>query len=108
MAVAAAIPWKAILKALPMVVVTAKELWNYWSSRPRTAPVDPNADMTTQLVSVGERLTALESAEAAQAKLVSQMAEQLQAIARRASVGYWLGLSGLLLACLALLLAVLR
>ena len=29
MAVAAAIPWKVILKALPMVVVTAKELWNY-------------------------------------------------------------------------------
>ena len=108
MAVAAAISWKAILKALPMVVVTAKELWNYWSSRPRTAPVDPNADMTTQLVSVGERLAALESAEAAQAKLVSQMAEQLQGIARRASAAYWLGLSGLLLACLALLLAVLR
>jgi len=108
MAVAAAIPWKVILKALPVVVVTAKELWNYWSSRPRTAPVDPNADVTTQLVSVGERLEALESAEAAQAKLVSQMAEQLQGIARRAAIGYWLGLSGLLLSCVALLLAVSR
>ena len=42
MAVAAAIPWKVILKALPMVVVTAKELWNYWSSMPKTAPVVPN------------------------------------------------------------------
>ena len=108
MAVAAAIPWKVILKALPVVVVTAKELWNYWSSRPRTAPVDPNADMTTQLVSVGERLAALESAETVQAKLVSQMAEQLQGVARRAAVGYWLGLSGLLLSCGALLLAIFR
>ena len=108
MAVAAAIPWKVILKALPMVVVTAKELWNYWSSRPKTAPVDPHADVTTQLASVGERLAALESAEAAQAKLVSQMAEQLQGIARRAAIAYWLGLSGLLLSCVALLLAVFR
>ena len=108
MAVAAAIPWKVILKALPVVVVTAKELWNYWSSRPRTAPVDPNGDVATQLVSVGERLAALESAEAAQAKLVSQMAEQLQGIARRAAIGYWLGLSSLLLSCGALLLAAFR
>lgn len=108
MAVAAAIPWKVILKALPMVVVTAKELWNYWSSRPRTAAVDPNADVTTQLASVGERLAALESAETVQAKLVSQMAEQLQGIARRAAVAYWLGLSGLLLSCGALLLAAFR
>jgi hypothetical protein len=53
-------------------------------------------------------LAALESAEAAQAKLVSQMAEQLQGIARRTSIAYWLGLSGLLLSCVALLLAVFR
>jgi hypothetical protein len=53
-------------------------------------------------------LAALESAEAAQAKLVSQMAEQLQGVARRAAVGYWLGLSGLLLSCVALLLAAFR
>jgi hypothetical protein len=108
MAVAAAIPWKVILRALPMVAVTAKELWNYWSSRPRTALVDPNADLTTQLASVGERLAALESAETEQAKLVSQMAEQLQGIARCAAVGYWLGFSGLLLSCVALLLAAFR
>jgi len=108
MAVAAAIPWTVILKALPAVVVTAKELWNYWSSRPKTAPVDPNADVRTQLASVAERLAALESAETDQARLVSQMAEQLQGIARRASVAYWLGLSSLLLSCVALLLAALR
>ena len=108
MAVAAAIPWKVILKALPVVVVSAKELWNYWSSRPKTAPVDPKADVTTQLASVGERLAALESAETVQAKLVSQMAEQLQGIARRAAIGYWLGLSGLLLSCVALLLVAFR
>jgi hypothetical protein len=91
-----------------MIVVTARELWNHWLSRPRTAPVDPNADVKTQLASVGERLAALESAETDQAKLVSQMAEQLQGIARRTSVAYWLGLSGLLLSCVALLLAAFR
>lgn len=108
MAVVAAIPWKVILKALPTVVVTAKELWSRWSSRPKTAPVDPNADVRTQLASVAERLAALESAETDQAKLVSQIAEELQGIARRVSVAYWLGLSGLLLSCVALLLAAFR
>ena len=108
MAVAAAIPWAVILKALPTVVITAKGLWNHWSSRPKTAPVDPNADVKTQLASVAERLVALEGAETDQSRLISQMAEQLQAIARRASVAYWLGLSGLLLSCVALLLAAFR
>ena len=108
MAVAAVIPWKVILQALPTLVVTAKELWNHWSSRPKTAPVDPNADVRTQLASVAQRLEALESAETDQTKLVSQMAEQLQGIARRASVAYWLGLGGLLLACVAVLLAAFR
>ena len=108
MAIAGAIPWKAILKALPMVVLTAREMWTQWSSRPKKAPVDPNADVKTQLASVAERLTALEGAETEQARLVSQMAEQLQGIARRTAVAYWLGLSGLLLSCVALLLAAFR
>ncbi len=108
MAITAAIPWKEILKALPTVVAAAKELWNHWSSRPKTGPVDPNADVTTQLASAAERLSALEGAQADQSKLVSQMAEQLQGIARRVSIAYWLGLSGLVLSCIALLLAVFR
>ncbi len=108
MAIAAAIPWKVILQALPTVVVTARQLWNHWSSRPRTAPADPNADVKTQLASVAERLAVLEGAETDQAKLVTQMAEQLQGIARRAAVAYWLGLSGLALSCVALLLAAFR
>ena len=108
MAVAVAIPWRVILKALPTIVVTARELWNQWSSRPKTAPVGPNADVSTQLASVAQRLATLESAETGQAKLVSQIAEQLQGIARRASVAYWLGLGSLLLSCVALLLAAFR
>lgn len=108
MAVAAAIAWKTILKALPTIVVAAKDLWDYWSSRQKTAPIDPNADLKTQMAAVAEKLAALEGAEADQAKLVSQIAEQLQGIARRASVAYWLGLSSLLLSCAALLLAIFR
>ena len=107
MPVAAAIPWKVILQALPTVVVTAKDLWQHWSSR-KSAPVDPHADVRTQLASAAERLAALESAETEQAKLVSQIAEQLQGIARRVSLAYWLGLGGLVLSCIALLLAIFR
>ena len=108
MTVAAVIPWKEILRHLPTVVLAAKELWNHWSSRPKRGPVDPNADVRTQLAAVTERLAALEAAETDQAKVVSQIAEQLQAIARRAALAYWLGLGGLLLAGVALLLAVFR
>lgn len=108
MPVAAVIPWAVILKALPTVVVTARELWKHWSSRPKTAPVDPKADVKTQLASVAQRLEALESAETDQTKLISEMAEQLQGIARRVALAYWLGLGGLLLSCVALLLAVFR
>jgi hypothetical protein len=107
MTVAAVIPWKEILRHLPSVALAAKELWNHWSSRPRRG-VDPNADVKTQLASVTERLAALESAETDQAKVVSQIAEQLQAIARRAAITYWLGLSALLVGVAALLLAALR
>ena len=107
MPVAAAIPWKMILQALPTLVVTAKDLWNHWSSR-KTAPVDPHADVRTQLASVAERLVALESAETDQAQIVSQIAEQLQGIARRVSITYWLALSGLALACVGVLLAAFR
>jgi hypothetical protein len=107
MAVVAAIPWKVILQALPTVVVTAKDLWQHWSSR-KSAPVDPHADVRTQMASVAEKLAALESAETEQAKIVSQIAEQLQGIARRVSITYWLAISGLALSCAALLLAALR
>jgi hypothetical protein len=108
MAVAAAIPWSVILKTLPEVVFAAKELWDRWSSRSRRAAIDPNADVKAQLGAIGERLAALEAAETDQAKLVSQIAEQLQGVARRVSIAYWLGLSALLLSCGAFLLAVLR
>jgi hypothetical protein len=107
MTVAAVIPWKEILRHLPTVVVAAKELWNHWSSKPQRG-VDPNADVRTQLAAAAERLAALEAAETDQAKVVSQIAEQLQAIARRAALAYWLGAGGLLLGAAALLLAALR
>ena len=104
----AAIPWKVVVNALPAIVDTARKLFEAWLSRPKVPPVDPNADVRTQLASMMEKFAALELAELDQAKLVSQMAEQLQGIAHRASAAYWLGVGGLLLALAALLLAVLR
>jgi len=92
---------------LPTVVVTARDLWQDWSTRPKPA-LDPNADSKTQVASIAERLSRLESVETEQAKLVSQMAEQLQAIAKRVTVCYWLGLSGVALGVAAVVLAILR
>ena len=101
----AAIPWREILKAIPFVVDSAQRLWQHWSEKPKARPIDPDADLKTQLVAAGERLSALEAAEMEQAKLVAQMAEQLEAVARKAKTGYWLSVSGFALSCVALVLA---
>jgi len=106
-AVVAAVPWKEILRTLPVILDGANRLWKYWSAKKGQA-LDPKADFKTQLLELGERLSALESAEAEQAKLVAEVAEQLQAVARRASMTYWLALGALVVSCATLLIAALR
>lgn len=108
MPVAAALPWKDIIRAIPLVVTAAKSLWTFWASRPKPQPIDPSADARPQLAQLGERVSVLENAEAEQTKLMTQMAEQLQAVARRASVAYWLGVAGIALGSVAIVLSLLR
>src|ERR1700716_2079243 len=105
---AAAIPWKLLIQALPHVVGGARKVWDHWSSRPKPISVDPKSDVKTQLEAITERLAALESAETEQARIISQMGEQLEGIARRVSIAYWLGFAGLTVACIALVVAAFR
>jgi hypothetical protein len=108
MPAAAALPWKDILGAIPVVVSAAKTLWNFWATRPKPQPIEPGKDVRSQLVQLAERVSVLESTEAEQTKLMTQMAEQLQAVARRASIAYWLGAAGLALGLTGIFLALVR
>lgn len=108
MAVAATIPWNEILKAAPLIVSGAKKIWEQFASKPKKPPVDPEADLRTQFTALSNRVQENEAAQGEQAKVVALMAEQLLAIARRSARGYWFGVTGIVLGCISLALALLH
>jgi hypothetical protein len=107
MALAAAIPWAQILKALPFVVQGAKTVLKM-SSTPKEPGIDPTQNLREQLASLAARVDGVEAAQAEQAKVLAQVAEQLQAIAIRAARGYWLAVGALALSALAVGISVFR
>src|SRR5580765_1348203 len=98
----APIPWNQILNAIPLAVAAAKSLRQFWETRPTARPIDPAADPRVQIAQLEDRVRALEAAEAQQTRLIEQMAEQIQAIARRASLAYSFGIVGLALGAVAM------
>ena len=107
MAVAAAILWKQIFQALPVIVEGAKSLLKM-TSKPKESPLDPTKDLRAQLETVAGRLTSVETAQAEQAKVVADIAVQLQSIAIRSARGYWMAIAGLAIAVSALALSVFK
>lgn len=107
MAIAAAVPWKEILRAVPYLVDGAKTVLKL-ASKPKEPPIDPAADLRTQLGTLAERVQENENAQTEQAKVVALLAEQLQAIARRSARGYWLAVTGLGLSIVALAISLIR
>jgi len=103
----AAIPWTQILNAIPLAVAAAKSLRQFWTSRPKPQPLDPAADPRAQIAQLEARIAALEAAELEQTRLIEQMAEQIQAIARRLTIAYAAGVVGLALGAAALVRLVL-
>lgn len=98
----AAIPWTQIINAIPLAVAAAKSLRQFWAERPRPKPLDPAADPKTQIAQLEARVAALEAAEVEQTRLMEQMAEQLQAIARRLTIAYACGVTGVALGAVAM------
>jgi hypothetical protein len=78
--VASSLPWKQIIKHLPEVVEAARELMKRWRSKPQTAPIDPSVALDAQVKSLTQRVASFEDNERAQSEVVSQLAEQLQAV----------------------------
>lgn len=105
--VPAAIPWKELIRALPILVSTADKLWKL-ASRPKEPPINPRADLNIQVASIGERLVATENTQIEQAEVLRSVAAQLQTVARRTAIAYWLGVAGLALACLSLAISLFR
>ena len=112
--VAAQLAWKEILKHLPAVIETAREIWERWNSR-RRSPVDQDAEPIVQIKSILERIDYLEDAEVKQAYLIRQISEQLQGISdgleevsRRIIIAHWLATAASCVSCAALLLFLLR
>jgi hypothetical protein len=104
MPLASALPWRKILTALPYVVATADKARKALSSKGEP-PVDPAADLKTQLTELAARVHDIEVAQAEQAKVVAEIAEQLEAVANRSARGYRLAWAAFVVACVALVLA---
>lgn len=107
MPLASAVPWRKILTALPYVVAAADKTRKALSSRSEP-PVDPTADLKTQLAELAARVQENETAQAEQAKVVAEIAEQLEALANRSARGYRLAWIAVAISCVALAVALLR
>jgi hypothetical protein len=107
MPVVTSLPWRKILTALPLVVTTADKAWKALATK-KEPPVDPTADLKTQLAELAQRVQDNDVAQAEQAKVVAQIAEQLEAVANRSARGYRLAWAAFAIACVAVVIALLR
>jgi len=112
---ASAIPWKQLILLAPDIAKGASAIWGQWKSKPGPEPIDANKSPGDQLAALSKRLLALETNEAKQARLVSEMADQVQVIAvglretaARQTVVIWVAGAALMLAIAGLVVALLR
>ena len=103
----ATLPWKEILKTATVVASLAGSVWNKQGAKSKEV-TDPNADVKSQLAALSRRLDDAQALGTEQAKLMQMLAEDLQSLAWRAAIGYWLGIAGLVLAAIALAIVLVR
>jgi len=101
------LPWKEILKGATLAVSLARDLMKHQSGKPRqTAEVA--SDPKSQIAGLGRRLEALESSSEEHAKVMKMLADELQSLARRAMIGYWIGVAGVVVAVAAMIVSLVR
>jgi len=103
----AALPWKEILKGATLAVSLTRDLIKHQSSRPNQL-AEAGSDPSSELAGLLQRVDALEIAGEAQAKVISLLAQEVQSLARRAMIGYWIGVAGLVVAVAAVAVSFLR
>jgi hypothetical protein len=113
--IAANLPWKDIVLALPGVAQTATELWKKWKSKPDAPPLDRQESPEQQIAAIVERLQALEKSEVAQAGVVKEITEQLQAIStglsevsKRSNAALWVGAGAFIMSAATLVFVIVR
>lgn len=109
------IPWSQVILHGPKVLDAATTLWGKWNSRPKPQPIDPDAEPGLQAAELAQRLQALEEAQAANAELVKNMAEQIQSISegltdlsRKTRIAIWVACGAILLSVCTLGVALMR
>jgi hypothetical protein len=103
----ATLPWKEILKTATVVASLAGGLWKKQGGKTRDL-VDPDADVKSQLATLSQRIDQVEAMGVEQARLMQMLADDVQSLARRAAIGYWVGIAGLVVAVGAIAIALLR
>ncbi|MES2938802.1 MAG: hypothetical protein V4864_14035 [Pseudomonadota bacterium] len=90
-----------------MVASLARDLIRHQSSKPRQS-AEPASDPKSQLVSLTRRVEALESSRDEHAKVMKMLADEVQSLARRAMIGYWIGVGGLVVALASIVVSLIR
>jgi hypothetical protein len=103
----ATLPWKEILKTATVVASLAGGLWNKQGGKSKDL-VDPEADVKSQLAMLSQRIDQVEAMGVEQARLMQMLADDVQSLARRAAIGYWVGIAGLVVAAIAIAIALTR
>lgn len=106
------IPWKEIIKAVPLVVESARKF--YLTRRGRSdAQKDTVIEDDQSVARTEDRLRTLEDDATSQAEIVAQMAEQVEALSMglrtlsvRATVFMWIGAGVTVLAVVAIVVSI--
>lgn len=104
---AAALPWKEILRGATLVVSLARDLIKHQASKPKQT-AEAVSDSRSQLTSLAQRLDSLDVSREEHAKVMKMLAEEVQSLARRAMIGYWIGVGGLVLGLTGIVISLLR
>jgi hypothetical protein len=104
---AAALPWKEILKGATIAVSLTRDLMKARAAKPAQVTGEPS-DPRAQLSALAQRVEALEATDAEQARVMKMLAEEMQGLARRAAIGYWIGVGGLVVAVAAIVIVLVR
>lgn len=99
----ASLPWKDILKGATLAVSLARDVMKHQSAKPAKDAAAPDPESPLGLLA--QRIEVLEASSQEQAQVVKVLAEEVQSLARRAMIGYWVGFAGVVLAIIAIALS---
>lgn len=105
--------WSKILTLGTQIACAAKDIYDKWSSKSRPPPIDPHAEVKTQLAAITKRIENLAATETDQVRVMKEIADQLQHISvavghlsARCTALMWATGTSALLSCIAIVLTI--